>query len=163
MLTTMSTLIRRHTTRVFLISIAVGFAFLLVELMLIDHYRGTQLIAVIACVLGILLSMAGLVPRRDVRRVVIALFAVLALSGVYGFIEHLDERTHRASQVADVTPTPSDRLISEALGSFASNPPALAPLALTGFALFGALTLLSAEALPATQVVAKTRMQGALK
>ena len=131
--------------------------------MLIDHYRGTQLIAVIACVLGIVLSLAGRVPRRDVRRVVIALFAVLSLSGVYGFIEHLGERTHRANEVAEVTATANTDFVGEALESFASNPPALAPQVLSGFDLFGLLTLLSAEALPATQAVAKTHMQGALK
>lgn len=158
----MTTFMRRNTTQLYLISIAVGFAFLLAELLLINHFRGTQLIAAIACVLGILLSVAGLVPRRDVRLAVTALFAVLALSGVYGFVVHLAGRTERTGEVAEMAPTASGAIVREALESFASNPPALAPLALSSFALFGALTLLSA-ATPATQTVGLGQLQGALK
>jgi len=153
--------IRQYTTQIFLISIAIGFAFLLVELALIDHIRGTQLIAVVACVLGVGLSLAGLMPRRDVRRAVTILLAALALSGVYGFIEHQQGRAERAGEVAEVAPVAGDDVVGEALESFASNPPALAPLALSGFAIFGVLTLLSAEALPAARAAQPTRRPSA--
>ena len=157
----MIALIRRNTTALFLVGIAIGFALVLVELALINHVRGTQLIAIIACVAGIVLSLVGLVPRRGVRRAVAALFVVLALTGVYGFIEHQQGRSERAGEVAEVASSATDRVVREALDSFASNPPALSPLALSGLSLLGVLTLLGVEAEPAERAVAGTRLRGA--
>ena len=158
----MLALIRRNTTALYLIALALGFAMVLVELALIGHVRGSQLIAVIACVVGIVLSLTALVPRRGLRRIITALFVVLALTGAYGFIEHMQGRSERAGEVADAASAASDRVVREALDSFAANPPTLSPLALSGLSLLGALTLLGAEAAPAERTVGSARVQGAL-
>ena len=138
------TMLRRESTRLMLLFVAAGFVFLLIELVLIGHTGGTQLIAVIACVLGILISLLGLIPHTTVRRVAIGLFAVLAISGLYGLLEHREERADRPEQANAALQVATLPIQREALEKFMQNPPVLSPLALSGLATLGILTLLIA-------------------
>jgi hypothetical protein len=140
----LSTTLRRQSTTVLLLFVAAGFVFLLGELLFIGHLEGTQLIAVIAAVLGILVSLLGMVPRTQARRIAIGLFVVLALSGLYGVLEHREERADRPEEISAPLQAATGRVEREALETFAKNPPVLSPLALSGLAALGILTLLIA-------------------
>lgn len=129
------------TTTIFLSFIALGFVFLFAELFLMGHWHGTQLIAVITCGMGLVLSLVALKPATGLRRLVAVLFLVLALSGVYGFLEHREGRGERQQEAAPALQAAKDDVTQEALHSFANNPPMLSPLALSGLAMLGALTL----------------------
>ena len=113
----LATSLRRQSTTVLLLFVAAGFVFLLGELFFIGHTEGTQLIAVIARVLGILVSLVGLIPRTGVRRVAIGLFVVLALSGLYGVLEHREERADRPEEANAALQSASSRIEREALKS----------------------------------------------
>jgi hypothetical protein len=174
--------VRRHTTSILLSFVAAGFAFLLVELLLMGHTEGSQLVATGASAAGLALSLLALVPQQKLRIGVGALFVVLALSGVYGAQQHQADRGERREEataaaeavgVAEVAPAAdaagaseaapaadaaingeAGEVVGEALDSFASNPPILSPLALSGLALLGLLVLLTAEAPVALQAAA---------
>ncbi len=122
--------------------VAAGFALLLGDLLLIGHTFQRQLIGVGAAALGLIASLIALVPRPGLRRIVTVLYVVVALVGLFGFYIHLGGRTRRQTQVATIPPS-ENRIIRRALTSFARNPPLVPPLALTGLATLGIVTLLS--------------------
>ena len=70
-----------------------------------------------------------------------AFVVVLALTGVMGFLAHSGARSGRAAAVAAL-PASDDPTVKRAERSFAILPPTLAPLMLSGLALFGAAVTL---------------------
>lgn len=156
----LATTLRRQSTTILLLFVAAGFVFLLGELLFIGHVEGTQLIAVIATVLGILVSLLGMIPRTMTRRIAIGLFVVLALSGLYGILEHREERADRPEETTAALQAANSRVEREALESFAKNPPVLSPLALSGLAALGILTLLIAPPAAEPRAVRSTPVGG---
>jgi lysylphosphatidylglycerol synthetase-like protein (DUF2156 family) len=134
----MTTAIRNNSTTIYFLVVVVGFAFLLAELVVMGHTNGPRVISVVACVLGILLALAGLV-MGNLRRIFAILFVVLALSGVWGFMAHSNGRNFRQTNTASIDVSTQDRLVQRAMRSFSNMPPTLAPLMLTGLSLLGAL------------------------
>ena len=148
----LSRTLRTHTTNILLAFVTAGFALLLVELLMINHIFQLQLIAVGSSAIGLLLSLFAFLPRAGLRRIIAGLYVVLALVGLYGFSVHLSGRA-RHQQAAAAVPQSNDRTIRRALTSFARNPPLVPPLALSGLAALGIVSLLGAGAeAPATQV-----------
>ncbi len=169
------TALRRNFSTILLSFVATGFAFLLAELILIRHTEGTQLVATGASAVGMILTLIALIPQRRLHTIIIGLFVLLALSGVYGAFAHKEDRVERREEAAaaltvvetsivtadagvgggEVAPAgaaeaPADagetkEVVGEALGSFAENPPLLSPLALSGLALLGILVLLTVD------------------
>ena len=90
--------LRRHTTSLLLGFVALGFAFLLIELFLMGHTEEAQLIAPAASAVGMLLSLGALIPQRTLRTGIAGLFVLLALSGVYGSMLHRDDRGEREEE-----------------------------------------------------------------
>lgn len=118
-----------------LLGVAAGFGMLLAELLLTGHTEGTQRISVLTSVLGIGLGLMALWVSGWLRGLVIAGFALLALVGVYGALEHREGGEGREAQT-------QVRFISEREEGKATPPP-LAPLSLSGLALLGGLATLA--------------------
>lgn len=171
-------LVRKHVTSLQLLLLASGFVITLGELILLGHTKGIQLVAIGSTVVGILLSLWGLASKGKMSNIVAALFLLLALTGLIGTFEHLEEGGEggearalpslNASRgtVINVAFTAeeegesgegtsaqaneaagSESVIGEAEGAESGkggegNIPPLAPLSLSGLALFGAITLL---------------------
>ncbi|MCW1971129.1 MAG: hypothetical protein KIH69_023720 [Anaerolineae bacterium] len=124
---------------------AAGFAFLLAELVILNHTSGPRMIGAIACVAGIVLSLAALAPNSRLRQILAILFVLVALSGLFGANTHQGSRGFRQQGVASA-PATEDRTIRRALNSFGNLPPTLAPLALSGLAMLGAAVTLAGSA-----------------
>ncbi|BDP44573.1 hypothetical protein DAETH_45420 (plasmid) [Deinococcus aetherius] len=78
-----------------------GFAFLIAELVSYHHYReGTQIIGFSASILGLVLSLLAFAQQRTLRMVVLALLALLTLSGLYEALEHREARAEDAARFA---------------------------------------------------------------
>lgn len=122
-----------------------GFAFLLIELLVMGHRSGPRLISVVAAALGTAFGLVAMSQNSGLRRVLTNLFVVLSLSGLFGFMAHSSGRSFRSQAVASV-PATEDRTVRRALNSFGNLPPTFAPLMLTGLSLFGAVVALSASA-----------------
>ena len=133
--------LRKNAPLLLSLFVAAGFAFLLVELVMLNHTGGPRLISVITCGLGIAFSLVALVNNRRLRQIV----AVLSLAGLYGFMTHQGARGFRQQGVA-AAPATEDRTIRRALNSFGNLPPTLSPLALTGLSILGALVTLASTA-----------------
>lgn len=137
--------LRKNAPLLLSLFVAAGFAFLLVELVMLNHTGGPRLISVITCGLGIAFSLVALVNNRRLRQIVAVLFAILSLTGLYGFMTHQGARGFRQQGVA-AAPATEDRTIRRALNSFGNLPPTLSPLALTGLSILGALVTLASTA-----------------
>lgn len=129
-----------------------GFAFLLAELVSYQHYReGTQIVGFSAAVLGLVLSLLAFARHRAVRTGVLALLALLTLSGLYGAWEHREARAEDAARFAQRQQTQS-ATTPPAGGETGGPPPGfrpgsqipvLAPLSLSGLAGLAFLALLA--------------------
>jgi hypothetical protein len=133
----MSTTLYKNSSKIMMLAVAGGFAFILAELLGIQHAQGPKLIGTFAAAIGAVLGLVGLSENPRVRRILSILFIVLALSGIYGFTVHSGARGFRGEGAAAV-PASEDRTVQRALRSFTLLPPPLAPLALTGLSLMGA-------------------------
>lgn len=129
-----TTLVQTRFPSLVLLGVAAGFVMLLAELLLTGHTEGTQRIAVLMSVLGIGLGLMALWVSGWLRGLVIAGFALLALAGVYGALEHQEGGEGREAQ--------TQRFIRER-GEGEATPPPLAPLSLSGLALLGGLATLA--------------------
>ncbi len=147
----LSQMVRGRSTSVLLIFVAAGFALLLGELLMIGHINQIQMVGVVSSAVGLILSLLGFIPRVGLRRIVIGLFVVLALVGLFGVFIHMGGRARRQAQMASVQ-MPEDRLMRRALTSFRRNPPLVPPLALSGLSGLGIVALLGAGAAAETQV-----------
>lgn len=141
----LATNLNKNFTRVMLLVVAAGFAFLLVELLVMGHSNGPRLISVVAAALGAVFGLVAMSQSSGLRRIMAILFVVLSLSGIFGFMAHSNGRSFRSQAVASA-PATEDRTVRRALNSFGNMPPTLAPLMLTGLSLFGAVVALSASA-----------------
>ncbi len=147
----LSRTVRTQSTNVLLAFVAAGFALLLLDLLLMGHFFQLQMIGVISTISGLALSLLAFVPRPGLRRVITALFVVLALVGLFGLYIHMNGRARRQGQLASVQP-PEDRLMRRALTSFGRNPPLVPPLAISGLSALGIVALLGARSeVPQTQ------------
>ncbi len=119
--------------------VAVGFFLTGVELLLMDHTEGIQILAPLTAFAGALLVGLGLLLRR--WGFALALF-LLAPLGLFGFWQHLEEGLE-----AGVPGT--YRWVDEEGEAWEEDgknaPPPLAPLSLSGLALLGALGLYARE------------------
>lgn len=137
--------LRKNASLLLSLFVAAGFAFILTELLILNHAGGPRLIALITCGLGITFSLVALVNNRRLRQIVTVLFAILSLAGLFGFMTHQGARGFRQQGVA-AAPATEDRTIRRALNSFGNLPPTLSPLALTGLSILGALVTLASTA-----------------
>jgi hypothetical protein len=132
----------RNTPRVMMLVTAAGFAFLLLELVLMGHTAFAKLYGAIAAGVGLVLSLIGLANSAGLRRILPVLFLVLSLSGIYGTVVHGGARTDRAETATKVQT--DDRNVRRALRGFSAMPPTLGPLMLSGLSLLGAMAALVA-------------------
>jgi hypothetical protein len=135
----MSEALYKNFPKVLMVMVALGFAGLAVELIGINHGQGGKLPGLIAAVVGAVLAFVGLSESPALRRILAILFIVLSLSGLYGsFVAHSGSRNFRATMAAGAN-VGEDRALRRAMNSFTLMPPPLAPLALTGLSLMGAV------------------------
>lgn len=164
--------VQKNLFSLLLLVTAGGFAMLLAELMLMGHTAGDQQIGAIAAAIGLLLALVGMVAKGNLRYLLVVLFLVLSVSGIYGTIEHAEGREHRAEEIHGLTITvtgdehheadekeeaehsskvasdeeeeeeEAEEIGEELLEEFTEFPPMLSPLALSGFAALGAVVLL---------------------
>lgn len=161
---TVQNFVQKNLFSLLLLVTAGGFAMLLAELLLMGHTHNTQQIALIAAAAGLLLALVGMIAKGKLRYLLVILFLALSASGLYGAVEHIEGREHRAEEVHGLTITVTggedgekeeaehsskatadeeeEELGDELLEEFTAFPPALSPLALSGFAALGAVILL---------------------
>ena len=152
---------------ILLLLLAGGFAVVLGELVLYQHWDGTQLIGFGATVVGMLAVLAGIFVKGTLRTVIGLLLVVLSISGLIGAREHLEEGGEAMSPrpalvqqstlagAQEIAYRPGglaqeeedeageDREGGEGGESGEEVPPPLAPLSLSGLALMGAVILLA--------------------
>lgn len=153
---------------ILLLLLAGGFAVVLGELVLYQHWDGTQLIGFSATVVGMLAVLAGIFVKGTLRTVIGLLLVVLSISGLIGAREHLEaakgeamsprpalvqqstlagaqEIAYRPGGLAqeEEDEAGEDREGGEGGESGEEVPPPLAPLSLSGLALMGAVILLA--------------------
>lgn len=153
----------RQRDMILLLLLAGGFAVVLGELVLYQHWEGTQLIGFSATVVGLLVVLIGIFVKGALRTVIGLLLVVLSLSGLLGAREHLEASggeamSPRPALVQQSTLSGSQEvayrpgaLAQEEEGEEGESregggetvPPPLAPLSLSGLALMGAVILLA--------------------
>lgn len=157
--------VQKNLFSLLLLVTAGGFAMLLVELILMGHTAGTQLVAIATSAIGLILALMGIIAKGSFRYLLVVLFLALSASGLYGTLEHTEGREHRAQEVQGLTITVTgeheesekaeadhnskpaadeegEDLGDELVDEFTQFPPLLSPLGLSGFAALGAIILL---------------------
>lgn len=118
-----------------------------VELLLMDHTEGIQLLAPLAAFLGALLAGLGMAFKRWALALALAL-ALLAPVGLFGFLQHLEESLEAGApavyRYVDAEEGWEERGAGKD-GEGEKAPPPLAPLSLSGLALLAALGLYTRE------------------
>lgn len=118
-----------------------------VELLLMDHTEGVQLLAPLAAFLGALLAGLGMAFKRWALALALAL-ALLAPVGLFGFLQHLEGALEAGAPAAyrwvDEEGEGWEEEAREG-GEGEGTPPPLAPLSLSGLALLAALGLYTSE------------------
>jgi len=146
---------------ILLLLLSGGFAVVLGELVLYQHWEGAQLIGFSATVVGMLAVLVGIFVKGTLRTVIGLLLVVLSISGLVGAREHLAEggeaMSPRPALVQQSTLSGAQE-IAYRPGGLAQEeedeegeggdggetvPPPLAPLSLSGLALMGAVILLA--------------------
>lgn len=149
--------VQRRYAALMLLLITGGFVMLLVELMMLDHTDGIQLVAVVASVAGLLLALAALMAPAKWRNTIAILFVLLSVTGLIGAYEHYEVGSGEgeSEEARLVMPASASNLQivyraqeaerreqGAAEGQGESAPPPLAPLSLAGFGLMGAVATL---------------------
>lgn len=129
-------MIRGRVFTLLLVMLAVGFAILMLELVLTGHTEGIQLVGVIASLLGAILVGGALFVSAKVRMWIAGALVVLSLSGLTGVAQHYLNGPGAAAGEAN------------------ENVPPLAPLSLAGLALMSAVVLVG-RPVPAEPVRSK--------
>lgn len=169
-------LMRQRWQALLLVLLAGGFAMTVLELLLTDHFKGIQVVGIIAPAVALVAVLVGLFAGDGLRRVLALVLLVTALAGVLGTFEHFEEgggRQVQAIGIADAAGYQPVRLTSAVAGqegdehfegsesgegresgesregSEGGAPPPLAPLAITGLALMGAVVLFVPREQPA--------------
>lgn len=137
--------VRTRFPEIVLVGCALGFAFLLAELIGYEHYRkGTQIIGFVSTILGLVLALLGFVQAKAVRRTVLVLLGLLTLTGLVGLYEHHENRSEDAARYAQqVAAGTAPKGRDGQIRPFESNTPILAPLSLSGLAALSFLALLA--------------------
>ena len=146
MLLTMQTFVRRRFHPLLMGMLAAGFLLLLLELISYSHFEGLQLVGTGAVVLGLIGALLGIGANGGLRRGLIYLFVILALTGLLGEWEHNEDRLRGqgAQSGQSAPPQGTNRQQGGPRGPRQRTPPPiLAPLSVTGLCLFGAVILLS--------------------
>jgi hypothetical protein len=142
----MSVNLYKNAPRVLMLATALGFGFVLLELVMLGHTQGGKLTGAISAALGLVLGVLGLANVGGLRKILPVLFLVLALSGLWGALAHSGARGFRSQGVSQIPASVTeDRTVGRAVRSFAALPPTLAPIMLTGLALLGAIAALMAS------------------
>ncbi len=143
--------VRAHLPELVVVGAAGGFAGTFVELLLTDHSEGSQVIAVIAAGIGAALCLAGLLARsRIVLNVVATGLLLLSISGPVGVFLHAggEVDASEAPLSAENVPALDDEDDDDEGGDDDDDDdelPPLAPLALSGLGLLGAVGILARE------------------
>ena len=156
--------IRKNFPELVLVGAAGGFLMILAELIITDHLEGTQLVAVVASVIGLVVSAVGFLLRGAASRAGAILLVLLSISGLVGAFEHYEEGQEEATATQHGLPVgqdyryiDSDEEDEESVSGEAGEageegeegeegeavPPPLAPLSLSGLALLGAMAMLA--------------------
>lgn len=156
--------IRKNLPEVVLAAAVGGFLMILAELIITDHLDGIQLVAVVASVIGLVVSAAGFVLRGAASRAGAILLVLLSISGLVGAFEHYEEGQEEAvaaqyglavgqeyryidSDEEDEESVSGEEREAGEEGEGGEEgeavPPPLAPLSLSGLALLGAMALLA--------------------
>ncbi|SDF48907.1 hypothetical protein SAMN04488243_1666 [Thermus arciformis] len=114
------------------------------ELLLMDHTEGVQLLAPLAAFLGALLAGLGMAFKRWALVLGLAL-ALLAPVGLFGFLQHLEGGLEAEAPAAYRWVDEEGEGWEEGAGEGEGTPPPLAPLSLSGLALLAALGLYTRE------------------
>lgn len=139
---------------VLLLFLAGGFAITLAELLITGHYQGIQLVAPVATALGLVgVLLVLFVKRGGLYMLAVVLLLLVTLSGIAGTAQHYlnsgsggppagftPNTSEVATDQAQAAPSgdfqPSEGGPPSGMGGFpGSNPPPLAPLALTGLGM----------------------------
>ncbi|MFN8488827.1 MAG: hypothetical protein U0350_14590 [Caldilineaceae bacterium] len=145
------TFVQKQFTNLLLLFVTGGFLMLVAELLLTGHTRGIQLVAVVASVAGVVLALAGLLTRGKMSNIVAIAFLLLALTGLLGVSEHLEEGEGEREGVATAQVVRPNNATNRPVnlrqepefraGARRNTPPPLAPLSLAGLSLLGTVTL----------------------
>ncbi|GLV48885.1 hypothetical protein TJA_19880 [Thermus sp. LT1-2-5] len=125
--------------------VAMGFFLTLLELLLLGHTEGIQLLAPMVAGLGVLLAALGLLSPSLRMGAAVALL-LLGGAGLLGLVEHMEEGLPGEAL------RPGTLVLVDEEGEYGgegeqteASPPPLAPLSLSGLALLGALALYAKE------------------
>lgn len=153
MLLTMQSFVRGRFYPLLMGMLAAGFLLLLLELIGYRHFGGLQLVGTGAVILGLVAALLGIGAKGGLRRGLIYLFLVLALTGLLGEWEHNEDRfgeerrpqAGQSTQEGQDSPQQGDGDQQSGPGGSEERtpPPILAPLSVSGLCLFGAIVLLS--------------------
>lgn len=156
--------IRKNFPEVVLAGAAGGFLMILAELIITDHLDGIQLVAVVASVIGLVVSAAGFLLRGAASRAGAIVLVLLSISGLVGAFEHYETSQEEATatqhglavgqeyRYIDSDDQDEDNAAGEEGEAGAEGeegeegeaaPPPLAPLSLSGLALLGAMAMLA--------------------
>lgn len=80
--------VKRNLAGLVTLGVVGGFIMLLAELLITEHYDGTQLIAPISSVLGVIFMLAAWYGGVKMRRLWVVLLLVLSLTGLIGAYQH---------------------------------------------------------------------------
>lgn len=92
-------LLRQHQYTLLMLLLAGGFAVVLGELILYQHWDGVQLVGFLATVAGLLLVLIGMFAGGRLGNAVAVLLVILSLTGVIGAYEHY-ESSHKEKLAA---------------------------------------------------------------
>lgn len=158
--------LRKHQATILLLLLAGGFAVVLGELVLYQHWDGTQLVGFVSTVVGMLVVFVGIFLKGTLRVVAALLLLVLSLAGLIGTYEHFEEGGGEAARpqpalvqrsagvvqqvsfsasTVERAPAQDNDEDSERRPGGETEPPPLAPLSLSGLALMGAVILLAKQ------------------
>lgn len=149
MLLTLQSFVRQRFFPLIMGMLAVGFLLLLGELIGYKHFEGIQWVGTGAVIIGLLAALLGIGARGGLRKGLIYLFLVLALTGLLGEWEHNEDRLRGesgpqgAGQQTDVGQGDGDQQSGPGGSEEGIPPPILAPLSVSGLCLFGAIMLLA--------------------
>lgn len=127
-----------------------AFALTLGELLLMGHSEGKQIIGMVMSAVAMGALVLGLLVGPRIRKVLLGVLCVVALSGVFGTIEHVEEaQEHRENAERErqelALSSPSEDGEAHEEGK-THGPPPLAPLSVSGLALMGGLGLIARKA-----------------
>ena len=75
--------LRKNAHLLLSLFVAAGFAFLLAELLILNHTSGPRLIGVVTCVLGVIFSLVALAPNARVRQILAILFVLFDVEVIF--------------------------------------------------------------------------------